>query len=424
MALKVMIWNIQDLSLPSKFVPNDWDPNLDRLFYILQTVQALDPAIISVLEVEAGQPLPGVGRGAVIGDTTGGPAVRLLLLFMQVLFNDAHHDWRLVPPILTGTDGFKEGVAVFFNNSLVNFAGPNMVETWQQTGKNYQVSTPVGNPATPGVAYLAPWDQCLPATVPAGPAIGTGYTQNQLAGKAIFAAQGSINQLEFPNPNNRAPFLTQFRELATGRTINLLSFHAPTTDAQARDAVTNIMRIAEITTPLAATEVRIIAGDWNLNTKDPDDQKRLAPLTATNIPKATAGTTNFIQLVGDPSVLKSTEWAFPGGFLPYLNYISTGRRFGQDGYNPFGRMLAIDNMYVAYGTDPTSAIPAYVCNRVVGTPMIDPVIPEGMRWPIRRILDYVPPAPVYPSRDELFQMIFNYGKIRGASDHMAVMASV
>lgn len=424
MPLKVMVWNIQDLSLPSKFVPSDSDPNLDRLFYILQSVQALDPAIFSVLEVEAGQPLPGVGRGAVIGDTTGGPAVRLLLLLMQVLFNDAHHDWRLVPPILTGTDGFKEGVAVFFNNSLVNFAGPNMVETWQQTGRNYQVSTPVGNPPTPGTAYLAPWDQCLPATVPAGPAIGTGYTQNQLAGKSIFAQQGQIAQLEFPNPNNRSPFLTRFVEVATGRTINLLSFHAPTTDAQARDAVANIMKIAEITAPLAATEVRIIAGDWNLNTFDADDRKRLAPLTNTNIPKATGGTTNFIQLVGDPSVLKSTEWAFPGGNLPYLNYISTGRRFGQDGYNPFGKWLAIDNMYVAYGTDPTGPIPAYVCNRVVGTPFQNPVIPEGMRWPIRQILDYTPPGDLYPSRDQLFQAIFNYGKIRGASDHLAVIAAV
>jgi len=426
--LRVMLWNIQDLRI-GKLNPAPHDPNRERAAYIVDSVMRTNPSIVVVVEIETGWPAPGLSLGYLVTPDQGGEAAAWIL---DTLRNaQPLRDWRLVPPVISGGGGKKEGIAVFFDNNQVNFRGPHRLE-------NTVIRKPRGDPETfqrsdglgPGASppYNAPWNQALPATQPGGGLIVSdpgfpALNQNQLSGKPYFGAQtfGGFAPLAFPTLDCRSPFFTSFWEVAPpNRTFNLLSVHLPPNASEAGKAVTNIMKIAEITAPLAQREVRMVLGDFNIDHRSESEIGHLRPLKTHPISREIGGSTRFelANFIG-ATQLKPVNEATPTGNPPYPGYVN------HPFWGPYDQLPAYDYIYVAYGEDPPDPGEApfgRVIDRVIGTPWLAPEIPPGMQTGWQNIRDtplFPPPGPT-----ELFQQIQNYGKIRGASDHMAVFADL
>jgi hypothetical protein len=429
-----MSWNIQNLGI-TRIKPSVADPGRRRAVFILQTIAMVNPDILVVLEVKSGMPHPRATRGYVITANTGGMAVQIILSCLRKFQPAA--DWRLVPPLLSGTQGKKEGVAVFFKNSLVNFRGPQQITagTLDNTDKLYQFAGDVVGGAKP--PYQAPWDDSLPNTVPVGNPIGNPpRQQNQLCGKPLFdnpAHPGT--PLGFPTVSDRSPFLTVFREVAgTNRTISVLACHLPPHTQPASQAITTIMGLPEIAQPLAADEVRVICGDLNVNFEDMANIATLARINLANIPRVGAAPTQYdlLHLI-TPSVYKKVSAANLDGHPTDFNVVSTGWDIANKRYRNPGTPQALDVIFAAFGAN-AAPVPAAalgdVLNRVVNTPYQPPplpagAIPEAMQMTIAEQLAYRATArPPLLTPDEVFRRMENYGKIRGASDHMPVYGDI
>ncbi|MFI2242484.1 hypothetical protein [Streptomyces chrestomyceticus] len=426
MPLRIMMWNIQNLGLGKMTATSD-DPHLRRLDYIVDSVIRCDPGIFVVLEVSTEDlhlKVSGLQFGAVISAGSGAVAVLEILGHLRVRTG---RDWRLVPPLISGAEGRKEGVAVFFDNGRVNFRGPLQLDEFPaDAGRTIQRAGGLGGAAA---TYRAPWADALPATVPTGPPIGGGLRQNQLAGHTYFETPGGNTPLCFPRPEHRSPLLTRFQEVGNQqRVFTVLSAHLPPEPNWAREAVREIMRIPPVTADLAANEVRVILGDLNLNALDPRQVHSLNPVISRPVRRTGAGATHFERFhFLDPTMLRSTDQASLGGTAPYLDYLTP---FSYPG-GPTG-WKALDHIFAAYGanagyTPPPGFGQGYVLDRVAGTPLnpapgftpLPPLPPPAVQRSVPA-LQTLPPA----QRDEQFRRIHNFGKIRGASDHMAVFADL
>lgn len=425
MSLRVMSWNIQDLSFASKIAPTANDPAQARFAYIVQSVVERNPAIFVGVEVETARPPVYVALGYVVTNTSGGPAVLAILGALQAAQPLPGHDWRVVPPLLSGALGRKEGVAVFFDNNQVNFRGPFQVDNDPSPGGPFQFARQI---AGAGVAWLPPWANALPGTPPAGGVIGAGLNQNQLAGRPYFDSGVPGVPLLFPNVSYRSPFLTEFIEVnAPHRTIKVLGCHMPPRGHTTRAAaIANVPLIQEMYGAMAANEVRVICGDFNIDALSPADGALLRTLTTTNVPLTAGGTTRYeLGNFAAPTMLKRVAHASTAGVMPYLGYTATRWDWLNQVYVAGDAYPDYDGIYVAYGTYPDDPPHGYVMNRVVGTPPIIPEVPQAMAMPMATIYGWpavaVPPA---LSRDDVFRTMPNYGKIFGASDHQAVYCDV
>ena len=388
MPINVMMWNIQQFGV-NKFLWNLFDPVQARQTYITDTIQAGDPDILVVIEVKTAT---GGGVGSLVSDTSGGPAVRSLLYALRDWM--PAKKWCLVPPLILGTGGNREAIAVFFNSKKLDFAGPYQYDT--------NFATPVGTNAAQN--YPAPWDLALPNVASNIP----GYNQNQLAGKFEFAsAAAPAVPLNFPNPWNRDPFLTSFIDKTTipNRPINLFSFHAPSTEPDRYVALARLAAIQEIGAAIAAGEVRIIAGDFNVNVLDPAQFPFYQHLTGgpAIIPTEMVCPIPYAAAFAERTVLAAVPIATTAGVPPYYSYTAVLNGYG----------ACLDNFLVAPNTTPLNAV---VMNRVVG---YGPN-PTSLTNPIGS--HFVGP-PAGPAANAIFQNITNFGKIGGvlgASDHMSV----
>jgi hypothetical protein len=429
-----MSWNIQDLGI-NKLHYSATDPALLRANHIIDTILLIDPDILVVVEVESALPYPGRGQGYVVADTSGGPAVRTMLAELHQ--RDAASDWRLVPPLLSGSQGQKEGVAVFFKNTTVNFRGPQQVDVEtiiRPRAGNLLLGRNGGLDPTANGPYPPPWDWVLPATQPAGPAIGPGAPklQNQLCGKPFFELPTAPNvPMNFPWAGNRSPFLTGFRELAGGaaaRDITVLGCHLPPHFMLAGQAVDLIMQIPEMISPMGANDVRIICGDFNINFNDPAQAGYWNSLIATNVPRPGGNTQYQMLHATDPSEYKVVNQASLAGVGPHFDALSTGYNPWTGTYNVPGVLETLDGIFGAFGTAPGGALGGRVVNRVVDTPFVapplpPPAIPQAMAMTAAALIawDLVLPPPV-PTGTQLFRQMANFGHIRGASDHLPVYA--
>lgn len=426
MALTVVAWNIQDLSWNK--ITGDTERRL-RTVYILDTVEAIDADIFVVIEVETGSNKQG-SIGDLIEPTSGGPAVSLLL---QALRHFVDPDWCVVPPIMSGGERRKEGIAVFFNSAKVAFRGPSQINAYPGSGKTVVYRS--RDIAATADTYPAPWQNALPTTRPPGGDFGPHgdiqRNQNQLAGKAIFQVPGatSASVMGFPLPNSRAPFLTEFYEMATQRTFKIMSVHLPPKrkvvsgkkiPAEAGDAMANIATLPEIVGPIADNEVRLVLGDFNINTLNPDHAPCWTPLTAVNVPTS-SGTTRYELLTAQDyaaSHLLGPTDAKLDGQAPYYSYVSRGRYWDTDAgglrTDPSSYPAALDSIYGAWG--PGTAHPGFgwVINRIAPWPAD---VPPYMNRSIKQLRSsYLSPK----VRDLNFQKLENFGAIRATSDHMAV----
>lgn len=210
---------------------------------------------------------------------SGGNGTYQLLKSIRTLIDGrkrkSKETWCLVPPILTGWDGYQESVAVYYNTDKLQFTGPFV---WNNEAE--QAQPPIVNdekvPAGEYPSLHIDWSDALPDRVL--PALGNSTNENTRAGqwwwprkdadgKEIpFNPANSINDgLNFPSAWHRKPFLTQFKELTgEARTLNIYAIHtSPNTKER---AVKNLENINEIRIPPAGDGiVDIIIGDFNVD---------------------------------------------------------------------------------------------------------------------------------------------------------------
>lgn len=268
----------------------------DRRRYMVRRVMRGGPAggaipdIIIVVEIFSRIREVGA-EGTVLGSMgNAGQAVRILLgrLRHDAVMGTAAagSDWRVVPPINLGMLGQREAVAVYYNANVLQFTGPNLL--WQLYGPPGAIvaqSQPVNAVTHAAITTYSPnWIGAMPP--PAGrttnfPIPGGGIVtipENQLAGEWQYYMPGTVrpipsplppntpaNRVQFPYVNCRAPFYTRFQELAgLGRTLHIFSVH--TSPGSARQAINNMQNIVDISTPPLAGNVKVVLGDFNVDT--------------------------------------------------------------------------------------------------------------------------------------------------------------
>ncbi len=398
------------------------------------------PDIVVVVEVTTGY----AARGILANGS--GPAGALTLL-AALQATTGNPNWRLVPPLQTGP---RESVAVFYDSTDYVFTGP-----WQWPGGVGPAFDPGGMAPPPIADYAAPFVAPIVANavVPPGAAHNVGVAQNRLAAATAFTysaglAPGLVGAIDFGG--RRAPYWVTFAQLGFGpgprpvaRNISLFCVHSPA-NAGAGAYLTALNDIAEIADgPLAADEVRVVLGDFNVNLLNADlARTRNGSYAAL----ARNGYTLGIDRPGGP----------PAPINGWLDYFATHIRrtgnasywstltqnqyypgYGYTGTHIVQNFYSIDNILARYGTAAAGPMAnVTVLNGVVGSNYDAIVMPPGAppigtyNLPIRmgnlvRFGATPATAPAHSAgRQAAFRGWNNYGRIRSTSDHLAIVADI
>jgi hypothetical protein len=418
---------------------------LDRLTVVANAVTAANPDLFSVVEVNSGQ--NGIALGNLVMELSSANLMDHLNT-LGLASAGVARNYKLVPPIVTGTGGRAEGVAVFYDMNRLQFLGP-----WAWPGGQGPSDTAANITGGGGAlaAYPANWTNaanpaldCLPnRVIPVGQH-NAGHNENTLAAQWQFEnPPGTV--LEFPLVGYRRPILTMFREMAApNRIIKLLSFHAPPDQLAPPPpplavvasilGTAGLANVTEMTGAIPANEVWAIVGDFNVSLFS---AVAYGPLTTTPAPanRYTAAISRGAGPIPDTYPSKSylithirtsdeaEPWQTNG--YPGFGYMSV-----PDG---FGRYDAIDNIFTRYGAAAGAPGAATILNAVSGSPYTavappapPPVIPTGaialgtqlnspasLNSPAGRVVNA-------PGAIKAFQGWNNYRKIRSSSDHMAL----
>ncbi len=408
-----MYWNIQKFAMnkmtgeartrnftpgPRRVVYNNpikGDYIIDTLFAHDQLGNALEPDFFVVVEVTTGRTVP---IGSTV-DGAGAEGVRHLYTRLPVV-------WHVVPPLVTGTGGSAEGIAVFFRSDVWEFIGP-----WYWNGAISQAAQ-AGEQNYDGI-----WANVLP--------VGS----RSRAGQTVFtAADGS--PLNFPDPMNRSPFLTRFqRRLAVGQPppanreiVNILAYHAPSTAPYRETGTRRLADIPAVNAPLAPNETFLVLGDFNCNVMHANGAAAFTPLI-------NAGFQQCITPAHGYTMLKDTYGKRSEEHLgPSRDKASTRGNYPNYDYL---RPAAVDNIFIK----PARAVVPVcsVVNRVIGTPT--PAAANTYDNPANRPVGNLYSIEMNDSiqqinaghpagRSRKFLSMPNFGTIgggRGTSDHMALV---
>lgn len=420
---RILYWNIENFAigkLTQLFVKRQFGGRPRRANdakgqYILDTLNAtdqagalLDPDFVVVVEVSTGR-APG-------GSLVTGAGAEGALLLLDHLQNTPARYWHLVPPLVLGAGGNAEGIAVYYRSDRWRFTGP-----WYWNGATAQAL------AAGARAYDGDWADALPAG------------SNTRAGQPSFMTAPAAppgggpvpppQPIYFPNANNRPPFLTQFTEIAApNRILNLFGFHAPATFLLSMQATVTLATIPQVAAPLAANEIRIIAGDFNTNLNSTTRVGNaggvaagLSPANAFNRLTGLGYVQHFVAADGG-TMLKSVGFKYTSN-----NIANTNGAFPEYGYL---RNLAVDNILTR--ANPALAVQRCIVNRVIGTPTNAAYTtlanrPAGNRYSVameETIQDIIAGTAPGAARLRRFNAVANFGRMggkRGASDHMALM---
>lgn len=445
---RILYWNIQQFGLnkinePGKkrTLDNVRMPTFKSVYrkeVIKTTLSQNTPDIFVVVETSTGAGAP----GTLI--TGGGREGSLFLLEQLRSWFPAPNDWRLVPSLRLGQGSVQEGISVFYNHYRVQFTGP-----WGwQGGAN--PSNPVASIGPMNLAnYAYPWNNALPlGNTPGGNnLINPNVPYRKLAGQWLFHGPpigGAAPVLGFPNAFNRTPFLTTFWDPVVGKTIKLLAFHASPKKQQAADGTNQLSHILEMTTNLAANEVGVIVGDFNVDLFN----THFEPIAYNNLLGA-AGYTRQINPTAN-------AWPNKGYVCTMLKSHKNAKPWNTSGYPGYDIVIqntfsSIDNVLTRYGGG-TAVGPATnitIVNRVTGTPynLDNPQIagvPSGsLAYNSAMALNALglpsalplPPQPNPPNGHggfppgsigalTTFAGWNNYRRIKSTSDHMGLIVDV
>jgi hypothetical protein len=457
---RVLYWNINNFSL-SKIQADDRGEAARRLEYMVQKIMRGPPGdaipdIIVVVEVYA-RIREVVAEGIVL--TPNSAAGQGVLRLLNVLQNDpvmgtrTGRNWCVVPPLNLGSFGYREAVAVFYNAVNLQFTGPNLLYQLYGPGTNIGQSQPV-NVRT--LAALINYDPLWAAAMPDG-MTPLGIPENQLAGEwqywthnrpipspTPYDRKRDQGRILFPDPDSRGPFLTRFLDLNHGRTLNLFSVH--TSPDSADDAVRKMGEVPEMTAPLADNQVKVILGDFNIDTFDAFGNTQnpyawMLPLYTPALdprdldPGGNRGNVNPARKPYCTTHLLPVRYATP--FTPYNNNGQLQADPQHNVYPRFGYMGssfpdindsgAIDNVFTAYGAN--TARPAAnnitVINTVTGTPYARQ---QGLNYPSTLVHKFPNGIDPHYEHADLEQYIFrfdeNFGVIASTSDHLPLIIDI
>jgi len=403
------------------------------------------PDIFVVVETSTGTGAPGTLV------TAGGETGSLFLLEQLRAWFPAPSDWRLVPPLRLGQGNVQEGISVFYNHANVQFTGP-----WGWQGGANPSDSVANIGALNLVNYGIDWIDALPLGNAPGGAnlINPGVPYRRLAGQWQFRGPmvgGIAPVLDFPNAFNRTPFLTTFWEPAGGgRTIKLLSFHASPKKQQSADGTNQLSYIQEMTTNLAANEVGVIVGDFNVDIFNTHFEPIAYNRLLGNFPGGVGYTR---QINPTPNV-----WPDKGYVCTMIRSHNSARPWQTNGYPGYEYVIkdtfsSVDNILTRYGGG-TAVGPATnitIVNRVTGTtynrdaPPIAGVPPGSLVYNSAMALNAAMPTAGLPSALPLppagpighggfvtgnigalttFVGWNNYRRVRSTSDHMGLIVDV
>jgi hypothetical protein len=282
----ILYWNIRTFAIrkinnPSAAPANNaggltyTQTSADRRAIIMAEIAAAAADIISIVEVRTGR-----GTGDLVTPSGGLQGAQLLLTLLRAA--DAAAEWRMVPPLWLGsrvvpTAGGLETVAVLYRGVTGNvtryFTGPNL---W--TG-GAGFSSTVGAPGN----YPAPfnWFLAEPPTAPRQIPNGSLYRpstalvpswETQSAARISYSRASNLGHRRARVDlygGFRPPYMTSFYEVdgVTGaaRTLTLFSIHAPPSRGDAAVLMRTFSRTDEIANAPVGAEIKILAGDFNLN---------------------------------------------------------------------------------------------------------------------------------------------------------------
>jgi endonuclease/exonuclease/phosphatase family metal-dependent hydrolase len=448
---RIMFWNIEKFGLNKVTNPSGHRQRganvsqaaaaAERMTLIVRMVQQANPDIIVVVEVTTGAGLPGtmVGEQGVKGAWT---------LLINLQWASLVKDWCLVPPLRTSN---REGVAVLYRKTKLVFSGPYR---WSGGPGGSAAAPPIGPAAPPpgivGAAYGFPENMLVgKRKVPDGARYNAKVKENfcaaQTTGWTPYPAGGALAPLR-----PREPYLTTFAETGAGgfvRDIAIISIHAPAKAAPAATYLRALATVNEIVKASVANEVRVVAGDFNVNLLNAEGKLAASYERLLRLPAPL----NF--------ALGLTPAAVPAGGLPaaapgyYATHIKTRRGaefwppnsaiypgYGYIGSADVANLYAIDNIFTRGGVIPPNFT---ILNPVVGSPFRAFVPPPAYAPPLGTIAvnrrgglptpAAEPPAPeAVPDpalaanigQQQSFRGWNNYGRIRSTSDHLPIVMDV
>lgn len=375
--------------------------------HIVDAIGQIAPDILVIIEVRTGE-----GKGVGSLATGNGPGG------LEILHNNLGGQgagWYVVPPQVLnqqppppryiGGVTYFEAIGVFFkgpvpahNYAGFDFLGPNV---WTQHGAVSRGNPALGAQPYDGTQYA----KYLPTTPPRM----CGYNnlnQNCFAGQAQFNDAGG-GLLTFPDRADRMPFFTAFWDAANNRVIKLVSVHLPPTPRRAQLAMQSLATAAAnvaqplVTGPPPSQDVKgvqVIVGDFNINASDPNQ----SPAYST-IP----GYAGQVPVTGmAATMLRGARPRNPPLYQAYRKRASGG-----------GPYLALDNALVSYyggAQNPHLEICDWVPLTYSGGPYKQAYMWESLQN-ISSDLE---------EGQQGFLNPYNYGKIRTASDHMAIVVDV
>lgn len=396
-----------------------------RLALIIRMVQRAAPDILVVAELATG-----AGADGTPVSVNGQLGAWTTLINMQWAHNA---DWRLVPPLRISN---REGMAVFYRSTNLIFSGPYR---WPGGGG------PAASPAAGGPAAAYPWplDGLIgQRKVPPAAAYNGGAQEEFCAAQTTGWTPFPVGPMAQFEP--RQPYRTTFAETnAAGfvRDISICSVHAPANE-EAPAYLNLLSQTGEIVGPSAApNEVRIIAGDFNVN------------LLENAGPNAGALNPAYNPLLVAPAgyALGLTPAAVPAGGFPLAGrgYYATHMKRRQKakfwppnalypGYGYIsGNLYALDNILVRGGVGPPNFT---ILNPVVGSPLTARAAPAEYAPPTgnpaiavarQAGLPTPPPGalptpPMVPTIGQKRSFVGwnNFGRIRSTSDHLPIVIDV
>jgi hypothetical protein len=447
MSTRILFWNIRDFAIDKIANPKSdrqkhttirqSEASQQRLAQILSVINNVDPQIFILVETETIYD----GRGKLVRGAGLSGAIALLA---QIKIKTGNQDWQLVPPVITGKN---EGVAVYYRSTNRYFTGPNI---W--SGGAGGISSlphtvfPLGYPDNLKTG--------LPArNIPGGAQYNGGLPERSAAARVEFTlAPPALAGTAAVFDDLRAPYMTTFSEVDNGnnvqRNLTIFSVHSPASRQPAIDYLESLANINEIVSQTANNEVRVIAGDFNINSMQTTKGNIPQPAYQKLIDNGFALTIAPTNNVPDP----------PKGYLGYFathikspykkinspkpNLYGTTKDlkqfypgFGYIGADS-GTYIAIDNIYVKYGT-PTAIPGTTILNTVVGSPLniydAPPHTPEGdidLHWLMGDFYgeNNADPPEIAPQYQAGVLTTFGswdkYGRIYGVSDHFALAIDI
>lgn len=476
MTTRILFWNIFKFGKDRLYDPAGTAAGLasDRMTVVQGLIADADPDIFVVVEVTSGQ--------------AGSDGASALLDTLRA--NTADPDraaWRMVPLQMVGSKKNVERVAVYYRGAKGTvtryFTGP-YVWTGGVAGKSVNPSSVATTQYSdnPDTALLVPPGTAA-RTIPNSPAVQYRANQPELQSaaqidftmNAIGSKTNPLKKLKtLPSYGTwRQPFMTTFFETdsstfpATTRNITLFAVHAPPAYDDAYEYITRLLaNTAEMVNAPDGTknEIKIVCGDFNLNTLA-DDGSRSANYNALTTISGSAAYLSLNSPAAGTTVTTAQLEAYQGYFATHINLtpkkkqIKAKTRFmwsdntvttnvipsPYPGYRYISSVkstpntYAVDNILVWRSAGVTGNFT--IMNALVGTPFnaVPPVAgaPPGFITTNSQFANdptnWMPPGtwPEAPNAEDFEKLNAsklvawnNYGKIRDTSDHLPLFVTV